>query len=169
MPMSPMTNLMAACACGKVEFEGRGPPIISLVCYCDDCREAARQLEALPHAPPIQDEDGGTGYIAFRKDRVRCIRGAPLLKNHKIKKKTPTNRVIATCCNSTILLNFDDSKHWVDLYRTRAQGDLPPIEMRVCTKFATGDIPKDVPTSAGYPFKFIAKLMAARIAMLFGR
>lgn len=167
--MSPMTNLMAACACGKVEFEAHGAPIVSLVCYCDDCREAARQIEALPNAARVQDADGGAGYIVYRKDRVACTKGASLLKTYKIREKTPTNRVVASCCNSAMLLNFDDSKHWVDLYRTRAQGDLPPIEMRVCTKFATGDIAKDVPGSAGYPFKFIAKLMAARIAMLFGR
>ena len=169
MSAAPKTILAASCACGQVAFEGRGAPIITLVCYCNDCREAARQIEALPNASRVQDADGGTGYIAYRKDRVRCSKGAPLLKNHKIKERTPTNRVIATCCNSAVLLNFDDSKHWVDLYRTCVQGNAPPIEMRVCTKFATGDVPKDVPGFAGYPFKFIARLLAARIAMLFGR
>lgn len=164
------TNSMkAACACGNVEFEAQGAPITSLVCYCDDCREAAREIEALPNAPPLREADGGTGYVVFRKDRVRCSKGEPLLRKHKIKENSPTNRLVATCCNSTMLLNFDDSKHWVDLYRTRVQGNAPPIEMRVCTKFATGDVPKDVPGSAGYAFKFIVKLMAARIAMLFGR
>jgi len=161
--------LIASCACGAVEFEGRGAPIVSLVCYCDDCREAARQLEALPNAPALRDGDGGTAYVVFRKDRADCTKGAAQLRKHKIKENSPTNRMVATCCNSTMLLGFDDSKHWVDLYRARVQGNAPPIEMRVCTKFATGDVPKDVPGFAGYPFKFIAKLMAARIAMLFGR
>jgi hypothetical protein len=160
--------LTASCACGSVAFEGRGAPIVTLVCYCDDCREAARQIEALPDAPPIRDADGGTGYIAYRKDRVRCTKGESLLKNHKIKEKTPTNRVIATCCNSAMLLAFDDSKHWADLYRARVEG-APPIEMRVCTKFATGDVPNDVPAYPGYAFKFISRLLAARIAMMFGR
>jgi hypothetical protein len=169
MSAPPKTILTASCACGSVAFEGHGAPIVTLVCYCNDCKEAARQIEALPNAPRVQDADGGTGYIAYRKDRVRCSKGEPLLENRKIKENTPTNRVIATCCNSAMLLNFDDSKHWVDLYRTRVQGSAPPIEMRVCTKYATGDIPRDVPGYPGYPFKFIAKLMAARIAMLFGR
>jgi hypothetical protein len=161
--------LTASCACGSVAFEGRGAPIVTLVCYCDDCREAARQIEALSDAPPIRDADGGTGYIAYRKDRVQCTKGESLLKDHKIKEKTPTNRLVATCCNSTMLLNFDDSKHWANLYRSRVRGDVPPLAMRICTKSAMGDIPKDVPGYPGYPLKFIAKLMAARIAMLFGR
>ena len=169
MQMPADANLKAACACGKVEFESRGAPIVCLVCHCDDCREAARQIEALPNAPPLRDADGGTGYVAFRKDQVRCTNGEPLLRKHKIRENSPTNRLVAACCNSAMLLNFDDSKHWADLYRTRVQGPVPPIEMRVCTKFATGDVPKDVPGYPGYPFKFIAKLMAARIAMLFGR
>jgi len=168
MPSPKRKILTAACACGRVEFEGYGAPIVSLVCYCDDCQEAARQIEALPNASRVRDADGGTGYIAYRKDRVRCSKGEPLLENHKIKEKTPTNRVIATCCNSAMLLSFDDSKHWADLYRTRVQDNVPPVEMRVCTKFKSGDIPKDVAGYPGYPFKFIAKLMAARIAMLFG-
>jgi hypothetical protein len=162
-------SLTATCACGRVEFHAQGAPIISLICHCDDCQEAGRQLEALPNAPPLRDANGGTGYLAFRKDRVRCTHGAALLRRHKIREDSPTNRLVATCCNSAMLLNFDDSKHWVDLYRARVQGHIPPIEMRVGTKFAAGDVPKDVPSYPRYAFRFIAKLMAARIAMLFGR
>ena len=165
----PPTSLKTTCTCGNVEFDAQGAPITSLVCYCDDCREAARQLEALPNAPPLREADGGTGYIAFRKDRVACTKGAAQLRKHKIKENSPTNRLVATCCNATMLLSFDDSKHWVDFYRTRVRENLPPIEMRVCTKFATGEVPKDVPIYPGYAPKFLAKLMAARIAILFGR
>jgi hypothetical protein len=166
----PQKNILkASCACGSVAFEAQGAPIASLVCHCDDCQEAACRIEALPNAPPVRDADGGTGYIVFRKDRVRCTHGAALLSPHKIRETSPTNRLIATCCNSAMLLNFDDSKHWVDFYRIRVQGHVPPIEMRVGTKFATREIPKDVPTYPRYAPKFIAKLMAARIAMLLGR
>ena len=164
--MPPDNNMKASCACGQVEFEAHGAPIASLVCYCDDCREAARQLEALPNAPPLREADGGTAYVVFRKDRADCTKGASLLRKHKIKENSPTNRLVATCCNSTMLLSFDDSKHWVDLYRTRVQGIVPPIEMRVCTKFAAGDVPKDVPVYPGYAPKFIARLLTARIAMM---
>jgi hypothetical protein len=156
------------CSCGSVELEAIGAPITSVVCYCDDCREGSRQIEALPDARPVQDPDGGTAYILYRKDRVKCSRGGSLLKGHKIREKSATNRVITTCCNSAMFLNFDDGKHWVDVYRSRFQGDIPPLQMRICTKFrpGNGDVPSDVPNYASYPPKFIAKLLAARIAML---
>jgi hypothetical protein len=68
-------------------------------------------------------------------------------------------------------LNFDDGKHWVDLYRSRVKGDVPPVKMRICTKFkpASCNIPSDVPSHAGYPLRFLVKLLAARIAMLLQR
>jgi hypothetical protein len=36
----------------------------------------------MPNARPVQDPDGGTAYILYRKDRVKCSRGAALLKSH---------------------------------------------------------------------------------------
>jgi hypothetical protein len=171
MSAPPKSDMMASCSCGSVELEVIGPPIASVVCYCDDCQEGSRQIEALPHARPVQDPDGGTAYIVYRKDRVRCSRGALLLKGHKIREKSATNRVVATCCNSAMLLNFDDGKHWVDVYRARFQGDIPPLQMRVCTKFKpeNGDVPNDVPGYSSYPLRFLARLLAARIAMLLHR
>jgi hypothetical protein len=42
--------------------------------------------------------------------------------------------------------------------------------MRVCTgKRGPGELPGDVPTYRGYPLRFIGTLVAARVAMLFGR
>jgi hypothetical protein len=171
MTVSPKNHMIASCACGSVELETIGAPITSLVCYCDDCQEGARQIEALPNARPVQDPDGGTAYVVYRKDRVQCGKGAPLLKHYKISEKSVTNRVVASCCNSAMYLNFDDGKHWVDVYRARFQRDVPPLQMRVCTKFkpANGAVPSDVPSYSGYSPKFLAKLLAARIAMLLHR
>jgi hypothetical protein len=163
--------MIASCSCGSVELEAIGAPIVGAVCYCDDCQEGARQIEALPNAGSVQDLDGGTAYIVFRKDRVKCTRGTQFLKSHKIREKSVTNRVIATCCNSAMFLNFDDSKHWVNVYRARIKGNVPPLHMRICTKYRSknGDIPSDVPSYSGYPLKLLAKLLAARIAMLLHR
>jgi hypothetical protein len=164
-------NMTASCSCGSVELEALGAPITSVICYCDDCQEGSRQIEALPNAPPVLDPDGGTAYILYRKDRVRCSMGAPLLKRYKIRENSATSRVVATCCNSAMLLNFDDGKHWVDIYRSRLQGDVPPLQMRICTKFKAqnGEVPSDVPGYSTFPLKFLAKLLAARIAMLLHR
>jgi hypothetical protein len=171
IPMSELSKavIAARCACGGVEFEATGAPIVSVVCYCDDCQEAGRRIEALPNAPPVRDEDGGTAYLVYRKDRVKCSRGAQLLQRIKIKDKSPTNRVVAGCCNSAMILNFDDAKHWVDVYRARVAGDAPPLQMRVCTRFSSGDVPRDVPGYPSFPLGFLAKLLAAKIAMLLHR
>jgi hypothetical protein len=47
-----------------------------------------------------------------------------------------------------MFLSFDDGKHWVDLYRSRCQGDVLPVQMRICTKFKPEGrtIPSDVRT-----------------------
>lgn len=39
---------LVQCACGSVKLEAHGRPINSVVCYCDDCQEAARRIEVLP-------------------------------------------------------------------------------------------------------------------------
>jgi hypothetical protein len=171
MAPSPRNPTTAACACGNVELEMTGTPITVVVCYCDCCQEGGRRIEALPNAPAILDPDGGTPYIMFRKDRVRCSKGAALLKSLKLQEQSVTNRVVATCCNSAMFLNFDDNKHWVDVYRPRLRGESPPLQMRICTKFrpAGHSLPIDVPGYPGYPFRFLARLLVTRLAMLLGR
>jgi hypothetical protein len=67
-----------------------------------------------------------------------------------------------------MFLNFDDGKHWVSVYRARFHGVAPPLQMRICTKSKpqSGDVPNDVRGYSGFPLKFVAKLVAAKIAML---
>src|SRR6202011_3757386 len=99
---APAKNEMtASCSCGSVELEAIGAPITSVVCYCDDWQEGSRSLQALPNARPVQDPDGGTEYILYRKDRVKCSGRAVLLKCYKIRDKSASSRVVAPCCNST--------------------------------------------------------------------
>ena len=162
---------IARCACGSVEIEATGAPIVTTACHCDDCQEAARRIEVLPNAPRVQDRDGGTSFVLFRKDRVTVTKGATLLKAHKLKATSPTNRAVASCCNCAMVLNFDDSKHWVSMYRARFDSDMPPLEMRICTKYKPNGatLPNDVPNYSGYPAKFMLKLVAASVAMLFRR
>jgi hypothetical protein len=170
MSSLPKNHMTASCSCGNVELEATGTPILSNVCYCDDCQEGSHRIEALPNASPVRDPDGGTAYILYRKDRVKCSRGAPLLGDYKIREGSATNRVVATCCNSPMYLDFEKG-HWLSMYRTRFRGAVPPVQMRIQTKFKSenSDVPSDVPNYAGYPLKFMAKLVAARIAMLLRR
>jgi hypothetical protein len=60
---------------------------------------------------------------------------------------------------------------WVSTYRSRYEGDLPPIEMRTKTQHRRSDtkLRGDAPSYQGYPVKLFWRLIAARAAMLFGR
>lgn len=159
----------ASCACGNVAFGAIGPPIVSAICYCDDCQEAARRIEALPSAPCAREQDGGTGYLLYRKDRFYCIRGDQLLQNLRLRENSPTKRVIAGCCNSAMLLDFEKG-HWFSVYRARFVNP-PPPQVRIQTRFApTGtEIPNDIPAYSTFSLKLMAKLMLARVGMLLRR
>ncbi|MGH7885221.1 MAG: GFA family protein [Thermodesulfobacteriota bacterium] len=167
MSEKPKKKMIARCLCGSVELEVLGAPILSTACYCDDCQEAARQIEALPNAPSVLDPDGGTALLLYRKGRMKFSKGSEHLRDYKIRNESPTRRVVASCCNSAMLLDFQKG-HWFSAYRKRFEGDVPPLQMRIQTKFKpeNSNIPNDVPSYQTYPFKFIAKLMIARVAML---
>jgi hypothetical protein len=160
----------ATCQCGKVRLEAAGPPILTAICYCADCQEAGRRLEQLASAPPVLASDGGTEIILVRKDRVRCSSGAELLEEHRLKPESPTRRLVATCCNSAMFLDFTKG-HWLSIYRNRFGPDAPPPEMRIMTREhrAGVELADDLPNAAGYPGKFMMKLMGAWMAMGFKR
>jgi hypothetical protein len=155
----------ARCSCGSVEIEAFGTPITSVVCYCDSCQEGSRQIEALTNAVPILGPDGGTAYVLYRKSRINYSKGAELLRGYKVEEQSTTSRVVATCCNSAMVMRFDDAKHWVPVYRGRFQGDIPPLQWRICTKFKpeNAEISADVPSSVMYPAGFMWKLLTSMI------
>jgi hypothetical protein len=164
-------TLTATCSCGCVEVQAFGNPIVSGVCYCGDCQKGGAQIEALPNAAAVRDADGGTACILYPKDRIACAKGADLLRPYKLRAESVTNRVVATCCNSAMFMNFDKGPFWVSAYRARFRGDLPPIEVRICTKSKPEGVvlPGDVPSHPGYPPRMMVKLLMAGAAMLFRR
>lgn len=170
MPGPPTKRLTARCACGGVEIEATGDPITSAVCYCESCQQGSRQIEALPIGRPVCGSDGGTAYVLYRKDRVEYSKGSRLLRGLKLGEESSTRRVVASCCDSPLFLDFEKG-HWLSMYRTSLQGGLPPLEMRVHTKSkpAGSILPNDMPNYSGYSLKFMAKLFGAWIAMLFRR
>jgi hypothetical protein len=162
--------LSATCQCGQVKIEAVGRPILAGACYCSDCQEAGRRLEQLASAPPVLDSDSGTGVILVRKDRVRWVAGQDYLEEHRLKPESPTRRLVATCCNTAMFLDFTKG-HWLSMYRNRFAVGAPPLEMRMMTKErrAGVELADDVPNYAGYSGKFMMKLMGAWIAMGFRR
>ncbi len=169
MPSTLQQKRTARCTCGSVELETTGAPILGATCYCDDCQEAGRQIERLRNAPRVLDPNGGTDFLLYRKDRLKFIKGAELLLDHKLKEGSATRRVVARCCNSVMLLDFQKG-HWFSVCRARFAGDVPPLQMRIQTKSRpqTAGDPGDIPSYAGYPPRFMLKLVAAKVAMLLG-
>jgi hypothetical protein len=159
-------HLSAICQCGKVKFEAVGPPILTGSCYCTSCQEAGRQLEQLASAPPVLDADSGTGVVLYRKDRVQCVTGQEYLEERRLKPDSPTRRVVATCCNSAMFLDFTKG-HWLSMFRNRFPTGAPPLQMRVMTseRRAGIEVADDLPNYSGHSGKFMLKLIAAWIAM----
>jgi hypothetical protein len=160
----------AQCGCGRVAFAARGAPILGVSCYCNSCQTAGRQIERLPSAPDVLDADSGTSYLLYRRDRVACARGGELLQEFRLKPDSPTKRMVATCCNSAMLLDFTKG-HWLTMYRRRFPSDAPPVDMRMMTRDRPPNVAlsSDVPSYKAYSGKFLWKLLSAKMAMLLGR
>ncbi len=159
----------ARCACGAVVLALRGAPIGSFACYCDTCQEGSSRIEALPHAPAVREPYGGTEYVLYRKDRVAYAKGQELVKGYQLEQSPKTNRIVATCCNSAMMMRFDDARHWIPIYRARLGPNAPTIQMRICTSFLPKGaiLPNDVPSHGGYAPAFMMKLLSSGVAMLF--
>lgn len=159
-------SLTAACRCGGVTFEAAGKPIVAAACYCTSCQVVGRRIEELAHAPPVLDDDGGTAFLLYRKDRVRCLTGGARLEEHRLKIGSTTRRVVASCCNSAMFLEFAKG-HWLSIYRNRLPADAPPVEMRVMTTDRREGValPGDMPNYSTHSGRFMWRLLAAWIAM----
>ena len=161
--------MVVRCSCGRVEFEVRGKPILTSVCYCDDCQRASRQLESLSGAPGLLGEAGGTSYVLYRKDRVALLKGQELLQDYRQEGESFTKRAVASCCQSAMYLEYEKG-HWFSFYRDRLIGPVPPVQMRIQTQYKPEGavLPKDAPAFKAFPPRFIARLLWTRLAMLLG-
>ena len=96
--------------------------------------------------------------------------GRGLLVDYKLGAASPTRRVVASCCNSAMFLKYGPG-FWTSAYRARFAGDPPPPDMRIQTaqRRADGPLPRDAPGYRGMPARLLARMLAARVAMLLGR
>jgi hypothetical protein len=167
-----MTNerILAPCRCGKVELEIVGAPILRCICYCASCQEAGSRYRAAPDTEPVVAEDGGTDYVLYRKDRIRCARGGELLEERRLKPDSPTKRMHARCCETPMFLDFTKG-HWLAVYRGRLPRDIPRATMRMMTAERPEGVvlPDDMTNTPGRSGKFMLKLLRAWIAMGFRR
>ena len=86
MPRAGEKIALVSCRCGKVKLEITGAPILAGICYCTSCQKAGRLHQALPDADTVLGADGGTSYVLYRKDRVRCVAGSDNWKSAGSKR-----------------------------------------------------------------------------------
>jgi hypothetical protein len=160
--------IILRCNCGQVELQLTGAPIVTASCYCDDCQAGGHKLAELTGVAVV-GEDGGTPSVLYRRDRVKWIKGENLLVRHKLRPRSATNRVVASCCNTPMLVDFDRGPHWVSIYRDRFGAAAPATEMLVNTRFRPKDVtlPANIRAYESFPLSFIGRLIASRVAMLF--
>ena len=168
--MKSSTKRTVTCKCRAVKIELTGSPFLVNICHCDDCQRGSAQIEHLPGAPQILDSYRGTPYALYRKDRIRFLEGRDLLVDQRIEGEKNTRRAVASCCNSPVFLDFEPG-HWVSIYQQRFDAPVPQARMRVQTRFMPSEhLPDDgLPLHRGFPFGMIARLLASRIAMGFGK
>jgi hypothetical protein len=163
------TSTTLSCACGKVQLHVQGTPIVNAACCCNSCRTAGARLQALPRAPAVVDAHGATRFVLYRKDRVGFAQGAELLKEFRLTPDSKTRRVVASCCNTPVFLEFQGG-HWLSVYGCLwPKATLPALEMRTMTMDLPQGValPDDVPNAKRQSFSFMAKLLGAWIAMGF--
>lgn len=168
MSVKQQKFLTASCRCGAVVVEVAGAPIVHTACYCASCQEAGRRIGQLPGAAAVLDTDGGTDFVLYRKDRARCLQGGERMEALRLQPDSPTRRMVATCCNSAMFLDFTKG-HWLTMYRARLPDDVPPLEMRIMTADRPEGVvlPDDAPNYAGRPGRVMWKLLTAWAAMGF--
>lgn len=157
------------CACRQFEMVVAGAPFISTECHCSSCREAGGRMEKLPLARPMLEPNGGTQFVLYRKDRIEIARGQDLLRGYRLSDKAPTRRVVATCCNSPVFLEFKGG-HWLSLYSSLwPEGAAPAPDIRTMTGDRTADTALDgaIPSGKWQTMGFYGKLLTAWIAMGF--
>jgi hypothetical protein len=157
------------CRCGKVQLALSGAPITVAECYCGSCRDAAARIGTLPGAPEVVGDHGSTHFVLYRKDRVQIVKGREWLRNFRLSPQAQTRRVIASCCNTPVLVEFKGG-HWVSLFGNLWHGQaLPPAKLRTQTGDYRGEQPLDaaVPSGGWETAKFYGKLLGAWAAMGF--
>lgn len=161
------TLFRAACRCGKVRLEAVGPPIAHIICYCDDCQAAACKIDALDNGWSGQGKDGGTPSLLFRRDRVSIVEGAEKIIEISVRKRTPTRRLVASCCNTALTQIHDNGWPHSGIKTSLFIGPVPPPEFRIHIRYAPAprQLPRDLPKYPSVPARLVFRLLKAKLAL----
>ncbi len=127
------------------------------------------RMQDLPDAPAILTDYGATPFVLYRKDRVQIVAGAEQLAGFRLDPKSRSRRVVATCCNTPMFLDFELG-HWLSLYGLLwPAGSRPPLEMRTMTEDLDDRrvLPDDAPIPKSKNATFFLRLLGAWVAMGF--
>lgn len=107
--------------------------------------------------------------MLYRKDRVRFVSGQTHLKALRLRPDATTRRVVASCCNTPVFLEFEKG-HWLSVYASLwPEATRPAIELRTMA----GDLPEgtslpdDVPNARSHTASFMFRLLGAWVRMGF--
>ena len=112
---------------------------------------------------------GETHFVLYRKDRVRFLKGGEHFRDFRLQPKAPTRRVITTCCNMPVFLEFQGG-HWLSLYSClwpETTLPLPALRTMTIDLPEASLLPGDVPNCKRLSWLFFVKLFSAWIAMGF--
>lgn len=166
-----MNERAIRCQCGQVKIRVTGEPILAAACYCDDCQEAARQIEAKGGGPSVADPDGGTALALVRDDKFAIEQGEDRLVRHKLKPDSPTGRQVASCCNSALYIDFDDGRFWKSTMIDRWNDPRPIVESRLQVQFRDSILPyaDNAPRYRKTPPRLFVRILLEMIRMKMGR
>jgi Family of unknown function (DUF6151) len=160
---------MIGCHCGAVRLKVIGPPIMTVECGCTSCQTAGAAFAALPGARSVLTSHRTTPYVMMRKDRVEVIKGSEHLAEHRLTPSSKTRRVVATCCNTPVFLEFQGG-HWLSIYSDLwPEGTAPKAELRTMTRDLPdrASLPSDVPNAKTQSAGFMWALLKAWVSMGF--
>lgn len=155
---------IVSCDCGKVKYEALGEPIVTAVCYCDDCQDAGDRIDAIANVKPFRDEDGGTAYITLKDKDWKAVEGQNLLDAIKLKSNSPTERYVTTCCQSPLFIK-NSVGFWTSTYRARyAEPTALEWRNKIEKRRSALPFPDDIPRFKGFPLRLFARLFRARFS-----
>lgn len=86
-----------------------------------------------------------------------------LLAEHRLTDDSKTRRVVATCCNTPMFLDFTHG-HWLSIYGALwPEGTHPKLDLRTVTKHAPAGVvlPDDAPNARTHNVSFFFRLIMA--------
>ncbi|CAK4399380.1 unnamed protein product [Aphanomyces euteiches] len=162
---TPTLNAEFGCHCGQVQGKVAASSILHVVCYCDDCQAMDTRVRVkYPKLATGLNECGGMRAVMVFPSEVTIASGANKLTVVKLKDRTTTRRVYASCCGSHLINAVTPE---IPLMAIPASAfldkhvDLGTPQVHFFTKYATGDVPRGY---SAMPFALQLKI-ASRILL----